>query len=558
MHQYFGVGVIWRNIAMLSSTRVLFLAMDAGDKFLIQKWAGDGTLPYIGSLLGTGLVGETMSLEGFYEGSTWPSFYTGVTPANHGFHSLTQLNPGTYKFYCCYPGSFIKQEPFWNYLSAAGRRVAILDIPLSGVSRGLNGIQMVEWASHDGVYGFHTWPENLKWEVLARFGRHPVKRSCDSYRRTLNDFRSFRNRLIKGVQKKTELTIHYLKKGDWDFFAQVFSECHCVGHQCWHLHDPHHPSYNPETAYAIGDPIRDVYKAIDAGIGKILASVDKDIIIFFLASHRMAHAFGGYFLLADILKKLNLLTKRPSSAINYKSSSQIRKIYNFLIQSWRKIPETIRTPFEPPLFSLHDWIVDQVNARERPTLPPDVKNVDQNTSKCFPIINGNAVSGIRINLAGREPNGFIQPGREFDNLIQQLSADLLSIIDCETGKPLIKGVKNTSQLYEGEQTDHLPDLLIEWNDDKLLGNINLAEGKGSRLRIFSERFGVLEGINAYVRTGDHRPEGLFIVHGPGIKAIRVERTISIMDFAPTFAKLLGANMPQVDGRPIIEILQMVR
>jgi predicted AlkP superfamily phosphohydrolase/phosphomutase len=213
---------------MLPSVRVLFLAMDAGDKFLIQKWAADGTLPCIGSLLGTGLVGETTSLEGYYEGSTWPSFYTGATPAHHGFHSLTQLHPGTYEFYRCYPGNFINQAPFWNYLSAAGRRVAILDIPLSGISPGLNGIQMVEWASHDGVYGFQTWPENLKWEVLARFGRHPLKRSCDSYRRTWNDFRTFRNRLIKGVQKKTELTIHYLKKGDWDFFAQVFSESHCV------------------------------------------------------------------------------------------------------------------------------------------------------------------------------------------------------------------------------------------------------------------------------------------------------------------------------------------
>jgi len=73
--------------------KIVFLAMDAGDKFLIQNWARDGTLPTMHSLLARGLVGETMSVEGLYEGSTWPSFYTGMNPARHGFHRLTQINP---------------------------------------------------------------------------------------------------------------------------------------------------------------------------------------------------------------------------------------------------------------------------------------------------------------------------------------------------------------------------------------------------------------------------------------------------------------------------------
>jgi predicted AlkP superfamily phosphohydrolase/phosphomutase len=145
---------------MKHPVKIVFLAMDAGDKFLIQNWARDGTLPTMHSLLARGLVGETISVEGLYEGSTWPSFYTGVTPARHGFHRLTQINPGTYEFHRCYPGEFIKREPFWTHLSSAGEKVAILDIPLSGISKGLNGIQMVEWASHDGVYGFRTWPNN--------------------------------------------------------------------------------------------------------------------------------------------------------------------------------------------------------------------------------------------------------------------------------------------------------------------------------------------------------------------------------------------------------------
>ena len=67
-------------------------------------------MPNIRSLLAKGLVGKTMSVEGLYEGSTWPSFYTGLNPAHHGFHSLTQLNPGTYDLYRCYPDKVIKRS----------------------------------------------------------------------------------------------------------------------------------------------------------------------------------------------------------------------------------------------------------------------------------------------------------------------------------------------------------------------------------------------------------------------------------------------------------------
>src|SRR5205823_12593707 len=126
------------------SARLLFLGIDAGSRDLIEAWAREGVLPTLRALMTRGIVGKTESLDGFFVGSTWPSFYTGVSPARHGIHSLVQLRPGTYELYRCYTGDFVKREPFWNHLSRAGRRVAICDVPLTGVSKDLNGIQMIE------------------------------------------------------------------------------------------------------------------------------------------------------------------------------------------------------------------------------------------------------------------------------------------------------------------------------------------------------------------------------------------------------------------------------
>jgi predicted AlkP superfamily phosphohydrolase/phosphomutase len=104
----------------------------------------------------------------------------------------------------------------------------------------------------------------------------------------------------------------------------------------------------------------------------------------------------------------------------------------------------------------------------------------------------------------------------------------------------------------------LPDLLIEWNDEIMIGSSRVGDTNNSKLQIASKKIGLLERINKYCRTGDHRPEGLFVILGPGVEAGRLGRTVSIMDFAPTFAGLYETLMPNIDGRPIVEVLEMVK
>lgn len=534
---------------MNSRTKILFLAIDAGDKVLIRNWSKDGTLPILGTLLARGLVGETRSVEGFYEGSTWPSFYTGVNPARHGFHRLTQIRPGTYEFHRCIPGELITREPFWDILSGAGKKVAILDIPLSGISKRVKGIQMVEWGSHDAAYGFRARPKELKREVLKRFGPHPVETACDGYRRSAQDFCRFRDRLIEGVKKKTELTLHYMKQDEWDFFAQVFTEAHCAGHQCWHLHDPAHPNYDRDIVSVTGDPIREVYRAIDCALGRILAQVDEKTTVFLLATHRMAHNIGASFMLEDILEKMNYLKKTPPGSDPLQKGVIEREVV-LAKGGWEKLPTPVKNALKPALAPLY-------HSARRFIAGDDVSQItfrlDLKQCRCFPHENGNLISGIRINLKGREPSGLVEPGDELEDLIRKISEDLLHIVEKESCRPIVNRVLRTSDLISGEYIDHLPDLLVEWSEDKLIGTKNLGGGTAHRLQLTSDKIGMMEGEYTYCRTGDHRPEGLFAVFGPGISLGVIGRTISIMDFAPTFLKQFGLNLPDLDGKPISEI-----
>lgn len=520
---------------MPTSTRVVFIAFDAGSKDLILDWAGAGVLPTFRWLLAKGLRGDTMSLPGLFIGATWPSFMTGVTPARHGVHSWKQLKPGTYEFFICHAGDHLKREPFWNHLSHAGRRVCILDIPLSRRSENLNGIQLVEWGSHDAQYGFMTWPPSLAREVLKRFGQHPQRGSCNCDRGP-REFLEFRDDLLRGIKTKAEITRHFLKQGGWDFFAQVFTESHCVGHQCWHIHDPLHPRHEPETARIVGDPVRDVYVAIDAAIGQVLSEVDKDATVIVLVSHGMGYKYGPQFLLDQILLRLQV-AQPPAAEQTTKHNARLRdEMDSVLGWFWRHIPTTGRQLLQPLRDGLRRWIDND--------LPPRPPGIDPAVSKCFPVENNYAHGGIRVNVVGREPNGKVAPGEQFEAFCERLTRDLMEIRNLATGQPVVSRVIRTTEFYRGEYTDHLPDLLVEWAGDTPV----------SRIRIGSAQIGEIEGEYTFCRTGDHRPGGMFIAVGPSISPGYLGRTVSIMDFAPTIASLLEVPLPDVDGKPITELL----
>jgi predicted AlkP superfamily phosphohydrolase/phosphomutase len=527
----------------MSATRVLVIGIDAANPTLLRQWAHDGTLPTLRSMIARGLLGATRGIEGFFVGSTWPSFYTGVTPARHGFHYLTQLKPGTYEFYRPATDA-IAHAPFWRHLSRAGRRVAILDVPLTRIDRELNGIHVVEWGGHDAAYGFDAWPAHVAATIRSRFGAHPSGLSCDGGRRTADDYRHFIDGLVRGVGLKTQLTAHFLRESGWDFFLQVFTESHCAGHQCWHLHDVTHPAHEPAVAAVTGDPLRRVYAAIDTAIGELLAAAG-DALVVVLAAHGMSHWYGAQFLLRDILLRLG--AAHPSEAAPAPRRAASPLAIGGARWAWQHLPESMRRGLRPLRRRLD-------RGTNRRGVVPTI-GVDPRASRCFPQRIGNPVGGIRLNVIGREPDGLLAPGVDADAFADALTADLSGILDERTGKPLVRRVVRTANLYSGDRLGDLPDLLVEWSDEVPTGSTLVANGAGAHVRASSPKIGVVEGVNRYCRTGEHRPDGLFVAVGPRVRPGRASRDVSILDFAPTFMRLFGVKVGDCDGRAVDELLE---
>lgn len=487
--------------------RILFLGLDAMDRDLVLQWANAGILPTFRSLSAQGAFGPTQNPPGLYVGTVWSSFFTGVSPARHGRYCYEQIVTGTYTTQR-FRSSNLKRPPFWNFLSNAGRRVAIVDVPKSPLTTNLNGIQLQDWGTHDPEVGcaFQTWPPSLAAELTARFGSDPVG-DCDRIDRTTAGIEAFCRNLKARIQTKTAICRQLLEQEGWDLFMAVFAESHCVGHQCWTIHDETHPSYDLALAQAVGNPLKEVYIALDTAVAELLVKAGTDTTVFVLASHGMGPHYDATFMLDQILERLD---PQPGA---WKRG---------VVWWYRKCRRAL----------LH-----RVLRRPQPPLRPLVDH-----RRYFPIPNNDVHGGIRVNLVGREPRGRVRPGKEYDALFMELRRELLELVNIYTGQPVVRDVLRSADLYQGPCLDDLPDFFVEWNREAPISWVS------------SPRIGTIRKKFGGVRNGDHKPEGFFWAIGPGIQAGHRIDPVSVTDFAPTVAALLDVSLADVDGKSITAVL----
>jgi predicted AlkP superfamily phosphohydrolase/phosphomutase len=496
---------------MIERPKVLVIGLDGAEKDLILSWAESGRLPTFRRLVEAGAWGPMRGPLGMHAASAWHSLFTAVSPARNGRHADRQIRSGTYEMYRFAPTD-VKREAFWNVLSRAQRRVAVVDVPYVALSKNFDGIHVVDWTTHAADTGFVTWPPHLARQLREQFGMDPVGLCDHKQMRTADDFAAFRDALAARVQMKVAASRHLLRHHPWDLFMTVFGESHCIGHRCWHLHDASHPRYDAAIAGAIGDPLLAVYRALDDAIGQLLDAVGSSTTVLVVCSHGMGPNYTGAHLLGEILARLG---HRPPP-------SQTGAIWRVMQWSWRQLP----LPLRRRLIPLQQAAVDVV----WPAL--------EGGCDCYDVPNGEVYGAIRINLAGREPQGKVQPGKEYEDFCETLARDLCAVVNADTGQPAVRRVLRTSEIYTGPYLDHLPDLLVEWSGDALLSVVH------------SPKTGTIRIVLPGERTGHHRPQGFFVAVGPGIQPQRVGESVSVMDVGPTIAALLGVELPDVDGRPI--------
>ena len=72
---------------------------------------------------------------------------------------------------------------------------------------------------------------------------------------------------------------------------------------------------------------------------------------------------------------------------------------------------------------------------------------------------GLGINGLYLNMKGRERDGIVEPGEQREALLAELKERLEAVTDFD-GKPVIRGVYRSDQIYSGNATALAPDLIV--------------------------------------------------------------------------------------------------
>lgn len=502
--------------------RQLIFALDACEWDLVRRWAAEGKLPAFRRLLDEGASGTLATTAVQLPDTIWSCIYGGRNPGTFEKYFYVQYDARTGDLRHVHDDGFT-QRPFWDILSDGGKKVGVVDLVKLPTSRRLNGFQLTNWGAHATKAEKASIPPDLLATIESRFGYHPVG-DCDKVDASPRSQLDLRRRCIAGVRLRGDVMRWLAEEHEWDVFVAGISESHCIGHHFWHWLDPRHPRHGEGDPFGLADSIEQVYRAIDAEMGRMIDLAGDDALVMAVSGHGMGPLYHASWNLPEILDLLGYGREPAGTAMSARVAST---------NPWRILKMVL--PGKLQYFikgllprRLQDEILFRWYAGRR----------DWKGRRAFAVPNNDSVGAIRVNVKGRDRHGVVAPD-DYDRVCNEIATALGELVDPVTGRKVIARLTRSSEEFSGKFLHGLPDLTVSWDTSFPWHAVR------------SPRFGTLALTKQDGRTGSHTDHGFVIVRGPGVPAGRELTGCSLYDIAPTILAAAGIAAPaDMEGRPL--------
>jgi predicted AlkP superfamily phosphohydrolase/phosphomutase len=485
------------------TARVLFVSWESAERELIDRWVSDGRLPTLAALRANGVRVDVESPVGFGDDAAWTSFATGADLGEHGrcYWQTVAPNGRTLRFW---ERATTALPAFWDELVARGRRVAVIDVP-SITGSDPRALVVSDWTGHAVE---RREPSISPPGAVTGIARDPAW-DCDELGRDADATRTFSRLLCDRAAQRESVELDLLAGDSWDLFVTVASEAHCVGHQCWHDHDPAPVApvapvaHDVERSGGCGDPVEAVYRDADARLARLVDAAGPDAIVVVFSLLGMGPNHSGEHLLDEVLVRLDGADGRPSPRLR-----AVRTLKRLTpARARRRAPARVR--------EVHRNAIKAERARRSAwLLPTDLPT-----------------SAVRIGVAGRDDDGIVEPDARAERCAQLVDA-LLALEDPETARRIVDEVVDVRAVHGARVADEFADLLVVWSRDQPITGA------------CSPAVGVVRGAPPPARSGNHRTDGWAVVSGA--RETGWERAALRADeFAGLVSALLGTTDPNV-------------
>ncbi|WP_313696292.1 alkaline phosphatase family protein [Halorarum halobium] len=494
----------------------LLVGLDGACLPVVEPLVAEGRLPALADLLDRGASGPLESQIPPWTPSAWPSLYTGTNPGRHGAFDFLTFDGYDWDVV---NRSHVRERALWELLSERGRRSVVVNVPVTSPPPAFDGALV---PGYIGPESPPTHPEGLLDELRAELGGYRVYAPDD----VEGDERVEWYRRLTGMRGAAFR--HLVDRFDPTFGFLQFQQTDTVFHE------------RPEDDEAV----RAVYEAVDAEVGAVLDACDPDTVV--VASD---HGVGPYdpeeFRVNEFLRERGYVeTTRGEGGMpswgqisrdagggdgDSDSDGDGQSLGERLVA--RAAAMGITSQRIGALLSrlgLAEFVLDYVSTD---TVRAGTERVDFTRSTAY--MRSRTELGVRVNLAGREPDGTVSPA-EYPSVRDDIVADLAGA-ETPAGDPVFSTVAPREAFFEGEHVEDAADVIAVPADfDTYLSASLLGDTFGPA-----------------AEPWNHKRDGLFVAAGDGVDTDASLRDAHLFDVAPTVLSSLGVPpSARMDGDPL--------
>ncbi len=438
--------------------RVCCIGLDGTPHSLLQRMLAEGIMPNVAALVGEGSLRRMTSVYPWVSSVAWTTIQTGVNPGKHGIYGFVDRDPATLKTYIPLANR-IRVPAVWDRLGQVGKRVAVLNVPVTYPVNPVNGILVSGFLAprlnEKAVYPATLLPEleqlGYRIDTDAAIARQDRDRAMED--------------IVDALEKRTRTFLHLLDRPNWDFFMGVVMETDRLHHFFFEQMEQAHPVYAPAFF--------EIYRRIDSFIGKVRERLDSRDTLMLMSDHGFCTIKQEVF-------------------------------YNHWLAEAGYLKFTT-----PPVRAL-----DQ--------LAPDTIAYSMDPGRIF------------INLRGRERDGRIQPGAEYEKVRDEIIAAAESLTDPATGNNVVERAYRREELYSGPAVQAAADIILAPRDG--------YDPKGALAKeVFTYKDAMMVGMHTY-------DDAFLFVGRPGV----ADRPVSVLEVTPTILSLMGMAAPaELDRKSLV-------
>lgn len=497
-----------------SGPRLLLVGIDAGCFEVMGPLASAGAIPTLERLFRGGTAAPLESQIPPWTASAWPSLYTGKNPGKHGVFDFVTFDGYDWDVV---NATCVRERPVWELLADAGYRSVVVNVPVTHPPRSFDG------ALIPGM----TAPESPRCHPPGIL--EDVETACGEYRvypqTSAGPAPSIRH-YEETIEARGGAFRYLCDRFDPDFAFVQFQVTDSVFHE------------RPGDREAI----EAVYRAVDAEVAATIDALEPRNVLV-ASDHGIGPVPGPEVRVNEHLRDGGYcsVTRGGEGMPNWTRAWERDLLEGESAADRtpgpleRSVALAARAGITTQRVAA---VLDRVGLKETVGrhVPTDVRSVGSEQVD-FPAsdayVRSKSELGVRINLAGREPEGTVSQS-SYESLRDELIA---SLEDLETpgGRPAFEAVLPREGVFSGPEIDAGPDIVT------VPRGFDTAITAGVGGGVFGEP----------MEPWNHTREGFLAARGADIDERVTLETPSLFDVAPTICSLFDLPVDEsMDGQTL--------